>query len=385
MSAEPIRVLVVDDELGMREGCRRILEPEGYEVETAEDGLAGLELFRKRRDFAVVLVDLKMPRMGGLELIEEVRALDEDPALLVVTAYATIETAVEATKRGAYGYVPKPFTPDELLVHVRNGVEKRGLLLEAKRLREERERRLLEVAYERSKSSTIINCMTDGVLVVNRDGRVVLRNPAAARIIPGLERASLAAPLDIAVGCAELKGLLAEAMNVDTRRMIASEEIVLGDCTYMVNSSPVTDPAGGTLGAVAVLRDITALKKLETAKSMFVSMVAHEVSRPLGVIESYLNLILSDAVETDAERAKQMMRRARSRAQGLRQMVSDLTDLAVIERGKFMLRRQPLDIGHVLAEAVRSCREKAEEKQIHLSLRGEEGASRVQALIVPLH
>ncbi len=118
-------ILVIDDELGMREGCRKILTAEGYEVETAEDGVAGIELFEKRGDVAVVLVDLKMPRMGGLEVVEKIHAKDEDAVLLVITAYATIDTAVEATKRGAYGYLPKPFTPDELLLVVRNGMERR--------------------------------------------------------------------------------------------------------------------------------------------------------------------------------------------------------------------------------------------------------------------
>ena len=183
MTTPPSRILVVDDELGMRESCRRLLVSEGYEVETAEDGYAALETFKAKGNFAAALVDLKMPRMGGLELIDRLHRLDEDLVLLVITAFATIDTAVEAAKRGAYGYVPKPFTPDELLLPVKNGLEKRALSMEAKRLREERERRLLELAFERSKSNTIIDCMTDGVLVINREKQIVLRNAAAARSI----------------------------------------------------------------------------------------------------------------------------------------------------------------------------------------------------------
>ena len=115
MNGEAPRILVVDDEPGMRTGCHRILAAEGYEVETAEDGIDALERFAKENgSFSAALVDLKMPRMDGLELIDRVHAMDEDIVLLVITAYATIETAVEATKRGAYGYIPKPFTPDDL-------------------------------------------------------------------------------------------------------------------------------------------------------------------------------------------------------------------------------------------------------------------------------
>lgn len=141
-----VRILVVDDEVGMRQACRKVLEAEGFEVVMAEDGAAGFEAFRSVGGFAGALVDLKMPKMGGIELIEKIRALDEDILLLVITAYATIETAVEATKRGAYGYIPKPFTPDELLLPIRNGLERRALALEAKQLRLERERQQQELA-----------------------------------------------------------------------------------------------------------------------------------------------------------------------------------------------------------------------------------------------
>ena len=133
------RILVVDDEAGMREGCKRVLTSEGYEVETAEDGCSGLEIFRNRKNFSAAIVDIRMPRMDGIELIQRIHEIDEDAILLVITAYSTINSAVEATKRGAYGYIPKPFTPDELILPVKKGLEKRFLTLEARRLNEEKE------------------------------------------------------------------------------------------------------------------------------------------------------------------------------------------------------------------------------------------------------
>lgn len=145
----PARILVVDDEPGMREGCRRILSADGYSVETADDGQSGLDLFLARRDFDAVLVDLKMPRMSGLELVEHMRRHDPDVLILIITAHAAIDTAVEATKRGAYGYLPKPFTPDELLLPLRNGLGHRALAMEARRLREEAERHRAEMEKAR--------------------------------------------------------------------------------------------------------------------------------------------------------------------------------------------------------------------------------------------
>ena len=86
MSTDALRILVVDDEPGMREGCRRILCAEGYRVDTAEDGVAGLDLLKRCGDFAGALVDLKMPRMDGLTFIEHARTHDPDLLLLVITA-----------------------------------------------------------------------------------------------------------------------------------------------------------------------------------------------------------------------------------------------------------------------------------------------------------
>ena len=373
-----VRILVVDDELGMREGCRKILTSEGYQVEVAEDGVAGLELFKKCGDFAVALVDLKMPRMSGIELIEHLRALDEDVVIFVITAYATIDTAVEATRRGAYGYIPKPFTPDELLLPVRNGLDRRTLSMEAKRLREERERRLLELAVERSKSSTIISCMTDGVLVINRDRQIVLRNAAATRILPdcadaprGVSRRVPAAPLPAPMerlGCPELQALMEDALSSGPGPMIASREVVLDRCTYMVNASPVREPTGEVSGAVVVLRDITALKKLEVAKSMFISMVAHEVKSPLAAIEGQLMAVLSGVAKANADQERNMLERALLRARTLRTMVSDLLNLTAMETGNFVIKRSPLDLRKVMADVVESHRERADAKHIELVL-----------------
>ena len=137
-----------------------------------------------------------MPRMSGLELMREVRSRDPDIVPIIITAHATIDTAVEGTRQGAYSYIPKPFTPDELLLAIKNGLERRTLMREARRLREEREKRLLELASERSKSNTIIAAMTDGILVINTEKLVVLRNNAAAPHPPRLRKPRIPFPLE---------------------------------------------------------------------------------------------------------------------------------------------------------------------------------------------
>jgi NADH:ubiquinone oxidoreductase subunit E/CheY-like chemotaxis protein len=108
------KVLVIDDEEGIREGTRRILDIEGYHVETAESGEKGLELARAE-PFDLYLLDLKMPGMDGVEVLKELKEIDPTACAVIVTGYASVDSAVATMKLGAFDYVTKPFTPDELL------------------------------------------------------------------------------------------------------------------------------------------------------------------------------------------------------------------------------------------------------------------------------
>ncbi len=127
------RILVIDDEEGIRAGCRRVLGPEGHIVEVAATGREGLERFRQY-PAEVVLIDVMLPDMRGVDLLEPIRHQDPDAVCIIITGYATVELAVQAIKAGAYDFLSKPFTADVLLMTVRQGLERRRLSLEAKRL-----------------------------------------------------------------------------------------------------------------------------------------------------------------------------------------------------------------------------------------------------------
>lgn len=359
------KILVVDDEPDMREGFRRILESHGFEVETAADGVDGLDLVTKRANFDAALVDLKMPRMGGLELLKHIHEYDEDIVLLVVTAYSTIETAVEATKRGAFNYISKPFHAYDLLLQLRNGLERRSLALAARRLKEERESRLLEISLEQSKSKSILQCMSDGVLVINRDRQVVMTNAACCGTLPEIANLTLPSPLSC-LASELLKSLFEEAMQCGVGPGITSREITLGDRTFMASASPLMDRSGECLGAVLVMRDITLLKKLDTEKSLFVSMVAHEIKNPLAAIEGYLHVVANAPKDLDRTRQSQMVQRALLLAESLRKKLSEIMDLTAIQTGHYSLQRSPLDIREIAKEAIAMWEDKAREKNIEI-------------------
>ena len=129
------RVLVVDDEKFIRDIIADFLGMEGYIVRTAEDGVSATnELERARYD--MVISDLKMPKMGGLDLLKEVARTHPDTLTVIMTGFGTVETAIDAMKRGAYDYILKPFKVEEIVHIVQRGLEKRRLSAENLRLRE---------------------------------------------------------------------------------------------------------------------------------------------------------------------------------------------------------------------------------------------------------
>lgn len=118
------RILVVDDEDIVRTSCSRTLSPEGYEVRLAKNGVEGLKMASEEK-FDLVLTDLKMPDMDGIEVLRIIKEKWPETAVIIVTGYQTVDTAVKAIKLGAYDYIEKPFTPDALISAVAEAMANR--------------------------------------------------------------------------------------------------------------------------------------------------------------------------------------------------------------------------------------------------------------------
>ena len=139
MKAQKPLILIIDDEESLRDGCRQTLEKSGYTVLTAGEGVEGIKIARENKP-EIAFIDLKMPGMSGMEIIEILSRDIPDVVLIMITGYATIVSAVEAIQKGAYDYLPKPFSPDQLRAEARRGLDHRNLKIETRRLREEKER-----------------------------------------------------------------------------------------------------------------------------------------------------------------------------------------------------------------------------------------------------
>ncbi len=136
MIDEKFKVLIVDDDSTLRELLSETIHGMGYMVDTAENGEDALNKL-KRDKYDLVVSDLKMPGMDGLKLLDHIKSLDSNILVIIITAYATLESAVKAIEKGAYDYIAKPFRLDEFVVVVRNACEKLRLLRQRDSLLEE--------------------------------------------------------------------------------------------------------------------------------------------------------------------------------------------------------------------------------------------------------
>jgi DNA-binding NtrC family response regulator len=128
-TSSPAKVLVIDDERSVCITCKRVLESEGHRVEYVLTGMEGIRMVAEG-EFDLVLLDLKIPDISGMEVLEHIKSERPETSVIIITGYATIQTSIEAIKKGAFNYVPKPFTPDELMMAVSGALQSRAMLEE---------------------------------------------------------------------------------------------------------------------------------------------------------------------------------------------------------------------------------------------------------------
>ena len=368
---EGVHILVVDDERIIREGAERILAKEGWKTTIAENGERGLELI-KNDEFQILLLDLMMPGISGMEVLKTVRETHPNLLVVVITGYATIENAVSAMKSGAYDFIPKPFTPDQLRIVVRRALDKLNLEREAELLRIEREKSLQDIANEKSKTLTIINHMADGVLVTDQNGYIVLNNPAVTRMLELEEESPLGKHFSEWTKNENLTQMLEKVLNMEsTHGRGISQEIAWGDppkSFFIAHSAPVRSEGGEIFGSVTIFNDVTRFKELDQMKSEFVDMVSHELRSPLSSIRQKLSLIIDGFTGEINEEQKQIVSRVQHRIDGLIGMISNLLDLSRIEAGRLVQQKERIALPEIIDEVVDLIAQEAEKKGLRFEV-----------------
>ncbi len=360
------KVLVVDDEKVVRDGCQRVLCTRGFEVSCAEGGEAALALIRNEPP-DVILLDLKMPGMSGEEVLEHTRRDCPGIPVIVITGHGTIDTAVECMKKGAYDFITKPFQMDEFLLTVKRAAEKSTLEKKARLFEEESSRNLYDLRLEKSRLKTIINCMANGVMVTNRNLEVVLHNPALLRLLNiDHELPEPASVKDIVCDEAILKALSDIVANHLQPMGAIGQEITCQKTVARAISAPVAGPDANIVGTVTVLEDITAFKELDRMKSDFINMVAHELRSPVVSIRQLNSVILEGLAGALNEKQKDFIGRSIAKADALLGLINDLLNVARLESPAIPQRRVPTDVGPIIDEIIKLMEPRVKEAGVTL-------------------
>lgn len=204
------KILVIDDEKSIRNSLKDVLEYEKHEVELAEDGIDGLEKFKEKK-YEIVLCDIKMPQMDGIEVLDKLMKESGDFSVIMISGHGTIDTAVDALKRGAYDYIEKPLDLNRLLITIRNALDKTNLITETRTLK-----RKVSKVYEMVGESESIQQVKDMIeRVAPTDARVLITgdNGTGKELVARwLHEKSLRSPMPfVEVNCAAIPSELIES------------------------------------------------------------------------------------------------------------------------------------------------------------------------------
>jgi signal transduction histidine kinase len=362
MSSE-LRVLAVDDEVGMREGIQRVLTKRGYAVDTAANGEEAIAQLQAR-DYQIVLVDLKMPGIDGFQVTQYLQEHCPRSVPVVVSAFATVEAAVDVTRRGAFDFLVKPFTPTDLLQVVERSARQYELI-------REREQYLTELSSERNLSRQIINSMRDGVMVLNINRKPALMNPRAEMLLDRRYTGDLELrDLPFSEGIHEaIDRILADGAEHYEARSFQEE---LGGRMLQLRVAPYLR-GEEMAGVLVIISDITEQWKAEQDKDRFVSMVAHELASPIGAMLSYINLILTGLLDENIQEIHRIMERSKIRGEALLTLVQDLQYFNRRDGGRTEKSAEWLDLRAVIQEQAQFLNVQAEAKSVRIQVCAEAG------------
>ncbi len=329
------KVLVIDDEQNLRDGAERVLSRMNFKVFKASRGEEGLKILESEI-ISIVLLDMKMPGMDGMEVLKKIMEMDRGILVIIVTGYATVKVAIEAMKCGAYDFIPKPYEPDQLRIVINRASEKIQLTIDADKLEQEKKRTLIDLHTEKSRIYTIIESLPNGVVVTNTEGIVVLMNPAFKQHLCISPDESTGKKIEEYIKDGELCKLI---MDISQGKYVDFEdikphELSPGNGKYLLaRSRPVLGEKKECLGAVVNITDISAMKALDQFKSEFVAKVTHELRSPLSTIHEQLATVLKDMSKETYENDQHMLARAKEKTHSLISTIGDLLDLSRIEAG----------------------------------------------------
>ena len=375
MTADRANILVVDDNRGMRVTLAADLEEQGYEVCALQAGKAALE---RIHDIPpdLVIADLRLPDISGLEILEAVKRVSPESVFILMTGYASLETAVRALNEGAFAYITKPFNLDEVHTVIGNALRQQRLVRENRRLVDSLQQSNKELAAEvgerrrteetlqrlRRQNELILNSAGEGICGIDVEGNTTFVNPAAARMVMWEVGELLGKPQHTIVHHSDPDGAaypleecpILMALRDGEVRHVDNEVFWRKDGTSFPVEyicTPIRDEGGQILGAVVTFRDIAERLAVERMKDEFISVVSHELRTPLTSIRGSLGLIASGELGRLSEKSQRMADIAVRNTDRLVRLINDILDIERMESNRSPMERQACDPAQLIAQA----------------------------------
>lgn len=364
------KILIADDEADIALILKLQLEDAGYRTVRVRDGVEALEMLAKD-SFELLLLDIKMPRMDGLQVLKKVKV--ECPGMVVVmmTAHGSEEIAVDAMKRGAVDYISKPFSNEDMLKRVERAIRFNRTVQENERLQQ-------ELVSEQKKTEAILQGMAELLIAVDTEARIISVNRMTETVL-GFKREEL---LGMSVENVLNAELTAGSM-LPCRMTLASGEPSL-DVTYLLNTragkipvlasaAPLYDNSGILIGSVEIIRDISSLKALEREREDFVSMLSHDLKNPITAIVGSLDLVREGRLGPINKDQREFIEAAEESCTEMVEMINSLLDIHKFEAGRMIMSFKSESPRHLLDKLYAQYSPAAEKAGIKLLFRIPEG------------
>ena len=366
-------LLVVDDEKFFQDLMTNILVGEGYEVQvvgTGEDALAACAEGRYR----VVVMDLVLPDIMGTEVLARVKERDPDIAVIMVTAYASMDSAIEALKAGAYDYIKKPIVKEDLVRSVQRALERQYLAVRNVQLVRQLEVRIEEMKVMSREKEEVFRILDEGLVIMEDNGRIFDLNPKAVQLLGG-GSSPMAGTDFFETGFPMPEGFMT-SVQAATRQAVRSLVQFTGpdgqnreiELVGLSMANP-TGPSRVLLG----LRDLTMIRELEKNREEFLAIVSHDLRTPLTSLKGFIEVLVNGDYDT-REKLHEYLGILNSEADRMISLINDLLDLGRLESGKMTMHMEPYSTVDLVDYAMKSMEGLAAGKGVLLhSTRGDSG------------
>ncbi len=381
------KILVVDDEQGIRDLLGFELKSQGHEIITASSGEEAIEKV-KGDPVAIVITDVKMPTMDGVTLLQEIKKTNSEIEVIMMTGFSTLETAVQSLRAGAFDFIHKPFNIDEMQRAVKKALDSYHLkkmvtllnnnltetYIELEKvkdsLEEKVQERTRELEISERKYRRIIEDSFDPIIIINEKSVITGWNKGAELTFGYREAEVTGQPVDILIIGDKIK--IKQRIEKELRENGYIRNYVVQ--WHTKDNEPVYVNITASIlgdGAVCMIaRDITQEKRVDQMKSDFVSNVSHELRTPLTSIKGAVELVLGTAEATTSGTQRELLNIIKNNTVRLIRLISDLLDLSKIESGKIEMEMKTCLVGTIFYDTVNEIRPLAERKGVTLNVQG---------------